>query len=533
MCRHFDQHVRSKAFIRAVYAVAVAISAIFCPVASAGTYLMNTCNVPGRAAATLAPWYWEAAANVAPVDSCARGGGFVFYLGGDVSIPRGAATALTMSLPANGPISIRRVRLWAVARLAGTGSALFVGTNSGAPDGQVTNSDLFGPPGGETLASPHVTPLLPIGTNVFRVLLYCSQSSPDYCYPTSRSPLEVIGAEVTLLESVAPSVTVPGGALVSGGPQSGKRILRYNATDDQSGIELIEVLIDGAVAVRRDFGPECPRSDYAACPKAKAEELTFDTGTLTNGTHRLRVRATDAAGNTTESAGQTVEVSNQLVAGNQLVATPATDAPPLRGGRVTASFAATSKRIVTVSYGSRPKVIGRLIDADGSPVARASIAVVEKVAGRPASIIPVGQTGLDGKYVFRLARRGGSRTVFVRYQAGGGGDALESPALRLRVRAAASLKVALNGVRVRYRGKVLSQVIPRRGVVVVMQGRRRGGTWQSFASRTVRRPGRFTGTYRLRVRRPGVALQFRAVIAKAPGYPYEAGVSATITRRVR
>ncbi len=406
---------------------------------------------------------------------------------------------------------------------ASTGSALFVGTNAGAPDGHVTNSDLFGPPGGDTLATPHETSLLPLGTNVFRLLLYCSQSSPDDCYPYGRSVLEVIGTEVTLLESGPPSANIAGGTLVNGDLQSGTRTLRYNATDDQSGVETVEVLVDGSVALKRDFGSECPHTDYAACMKTRSEELQVETGALTNGTHRLRVRVTDAAGNTSESLGQSVEVSNQTIA----------EAPPLRGGRVTAAFAGTSKRTFTVRYSSRPKVIGRLTDADGNPVAKAPVSVVENVAGRPPNVTPVGQTEADGKYSFRLSRHGGSRTVRVQYQSADGGAAIQSLPLRLKVRAAASLRVTLNGVHVRYLGNVVSPLIPRRGVVVHIQGRRKGGAWQSFSSQRVRPPGRFSGSYRLRVRRPGVALQFRTVIAKTPGYPYETGVSATVTRRVR
>ena len=67
---------------------------------------------------------------------------------------------------------------------------------------------------------------------------------------------------------------------------------------------------------------------------------------------------------------------------------------------------------------------------------------------------------------------------------------------------------------------------------LLLQGRRKGGAWQSFATRRVGRRGQFSGSYRLRVRRPGVALQFRAVITQTRGYPYSAGTSATVTRIV-
>ena len=237
----------------------------------------------------------------------------------------------------------------------------------------------------------------------------------------------------------------------------------------------------------------------------------------------------------TDSPSHQIEVNEAGVAGAGAGtgAGSGASAPPLRGGHVTASFAATSKRTLTASYSGRPKVTGRLRDADGRPVAKAPLTVVEKGAGRPVHIAPIGLTGVDGKFAFRLKRRGGSRTVTVQYQSADGGKPLMSAPLRLKVRAAASLTVALSGIRVRYQGRVVSHGIPARGVVVQMQGRRRGGVWQPFASRRVRQSGRFAGSYRLRVRRPGVTLQFRAIVTEARGYPYEAGTSATVTRRVR
>ena len=507
------------------FAVFLATLVLFCPVASAGTYLMNSCNVPGRPAAGLAPWFYEAAAYITPVDGCARGGGFVFYFGEVQKMPTGATAAWTLSLPSDSPISIRLVRLWTVGRLAGSGSALFVGTNSGAPDGQVTNSDLYGPPGGDTLASPHTTSLLPLGTHVFRILLYCSGSTFDDCYPSSRTVLEVVGAEVTLLESVPPSITMTGGTLLSS-PPSGTRTVRYRAVDDQSGVQGVDLLVDGTVAATKDYGPACPHADYAACAKIRSDELSIDTAKLTVGSHHVQLRVTDAAGNRTESPVQTVDVSNPP---GSVVSGDASSAPP--GGKMTAVFVGSAKRTFTVSYRARPKVRGRLTDANGRPVAQAALAVAERVAGRPIRITPLGKTGEDGRFSFRLHGRGSSRTVHVQYA--NGAEVIASPPLRLKVRASASLAVALAGVRVRYRGRVLSPRIPTRGVVVLMQGRRKGGAWQSFASRRVRQNGHFAGSYRLRVRHPGVVLQFRAVVSTAPGYPYARGASGVVSRTVR
>lgn len=506
--------------------IALAMSLMCCAAAHAGTYVMSNCNVPGHHTSATGPWFWEAATNVVPADECKRGGGFGFYFGGPLAMSRGASAALTIALPPNGPIAIRRVRLWMVARLEGTGSALFVGTNAGAADAQVTNNGLFSPPGGDSVASPSVTPLLPPGTNIFRILLYCSESSSDDCHPTSRSVLEVIGAEVTLLESTAPSISFAGGSILSGDIQSGARTLQFSAADGESGIRSVEVLFDDTVVAKQDFAQECPHADLAACPRTRADELTIDTSVVANGIHRLRLRTTDAAGNRGDAELQRpVHVTN------------ATDrsASEVQNGRVTFAFSGTSRRTTTVNFGARIRVHGRLTDRNGQAVGNATVSLLESDAGRADFVArQTRQTRSDGRFTFRIASRGRSRSLRVEHQSPGGTAALlVSRALRMKVRAAARLAVSLEGVRVRYRGSVVSRPIPSRGILLAMQGRRKGGAWQPFAYHRVRRNGTFRGSYRLRVRRPGVRLQFRAVIPSAGRYPYEPGRSASVTRTVR
>jgi hypothetical protein len=80
---------------------------------------------------------------------------------------------------------------------------------------------------------------------------------------------------------------------------------------------------------------------------------------------------------------------------------------------------------------------------------------------------------------------------------------------------------------------VLSGSTPRGGKLVVLQGRVRGGRWQTFATRRARRGGAFRGAYRLKVRRPGVRLQFRARAVAEAGWPYLEATSRVVTRRVK
>ena len=320
------------------------------------------------------------------------------------------------------------------------------------------------------------------------------------------------------------SPTSPGAPL-SGDIQSGARTVQYTAQDDQSGLQTVEILLDEAVVLRRDLAPQCPHTDTAACQKRRAEELSIDTSSLANGSHRLKVRVTDAAGNIGESEPTRVINVRKVQESAD---------PPSQGGRVTAGFVGTARRTLRVAYSRRVKVRGAVTNASGQPVARAAIGLVETVAGHEPSVTRlVAHTGEDGRFVLQLADRRRSRAVRVQYLAPGSDAPVVSPILKVKVRAAAHLNVSLRGVRVRYQGRVLSGPVPRGGVVVVMQGRRERGTWQPFAYRKVPRSGTFQGTYRLRVHRPGVKLEFRAIVPRTTGFSYETGTSRTVRRRVR
>ena len=85
------------------------------------------------------------------------------------------------------------------------------------------------------------------------------------------------------------------------------------------------------------------------------------------------------------------------------------------------------------------------------------------------------------------------------------------------------------GGRVRFRGRLKGGYVPRRGVLVVLQGHQRGFGWRTF--KTVRaRKGRFKGSYRF-VRAAG-RFRFRAVVREQPAYPWATGRSRPVTVRV-
>ena len=109
--------------------------------------------------------------------------------------------------------------------------------------------------------------------------------------------------------------------------------------------------------------------------------------------------------------------------------------------------------------------------------------------------------------------------------------------LTLKARAAGSLRVRPKAVRVGrsvlLRGRLKG--FRRGGVPVVLQGKLRGARrFQTFADTTSSGRGTFKARYTFRsAGSRGRMFVFRARIRRAPGFPYETGVTRTVRVRVR
>ncbi len=130
------------------------------------------------------------------------------------------------------------------------------------------------------------------------------------------------GIKTTLREVVQPAVGIDGGALLGAGPMRGTNSVAYTAGDDESGVERVEVLLDGAVVATDSFARDltqpvaaqtgyCTYVDFQACPSTHSGLVDVDTTKVPDGAYELGVRVTDAAGNKrTAVAGAPVVIDN-------------------------------------------------------------------------------------------------------------------------------------------------------------------------------------------------------------------------------
>lgn len=500
--------------------------------ARAGTYVMRNCDVPGHRHSPMHPWFALDTpavidSEISVVDACATGGGVAFTLGEPRQIRSGRNAYLVIQKPSGprGQVKFVKVVLWYAARLTGSGQPINFLTHSYLPDGSVANGVSNPPPGSENLvAEQQLNP----DVTYYYVGIFCGPlgggvQTLDPCVAADSVPLQIRGMEVTLSEDIPPVVLQPSGNLLDGGTQSGMRTLTYSTSDPQSGLSKVDVLLDETVVASRDLTPRCSYSDFTVCPASLDENLQIDTRAVPNGPHRLTIRVQDAAGNVrTVQGASTVDVANEPDPGN---------GPSYA---VTAHFKGTKRSTLTVSYARPVAIRGRLSQGSQPPAKGAPIEVLEKLdrRGAPEASTARVETNADGSFSARLATTRPSRMLRVAYRPNGG-EQIVSRALRLRVRAASRLRATLRGRVVHFSGRVLSGPIGRRGKRVLMEGRSPGSAWTQFESFRTDRSGRFSGTYRLRVRRPGVVLKIRAAVPSEDGYGYVSSRSRVVSLRVR
>jgi hypothetical protein len=501
--------------------------------ARAGPYVMRSCNVPGRPNAPMYPWRAvnDPVPGISMVDACATGGGVGFSVDESRQISAGRNLTIAIDKP-SGPrrqITFVRLVLWYAARLAGSGQPLNFFSGSTLSDGSFAAGISNAPPGSENLMAEQV---LNADTRTFEVGVHCGAlngtQAPDPCIPAARVPLLIRGMELTLSEDIPPTVLSLGGDLVDSGPQSGARTLTYSASDPESGLAKVEALLDDTVVGSRDLEPRCFHSDFTVCPASLDESLEVDTRAVTNGPHRLTVRVQDAAGNERVVDHGVVEVENQPGA------KPQDNFSTISAYAIVADFKGSSRSSLSVPYGRRVSVRGRMT-RDSQPVAAGTqIQVLERLDRRGAHerLTRAVATKAGGSFSMGLATSRPSRVVRLAYSPPGGGQVV-SRALRLRVGAGSRVRASLRGRVVRFSGRVLSGPVPKGGKRVQMEGRSPGSAWTMFESLRTDEKGGFSGTYRLRVRRPGVVLKIRAIVPSEAGYGYLGARSRAVSLRVR
>ncbi len=526
---HDDNSGRRRSTLALVAGIAVLVQGVLCAsLARAGTYVLRSCSVPGYPDAPLGPWRADGRPNVPAVDDCANGGGLSFSFTGTHELSPGLGPGIEIALPYSGPqseIKLVKASMWYAARLAGPGQELSIVANRDLSNDTHPPWVVTGSPGAENLSFEQ--DLSPTRIRRYTVSMNCGPPlgpfAPEPCVSDHAIPFVIRGMELTLNEDIPPTVVTPYGTILAGGPQSGVRNLSYAASDAQSGLAKVEVLLGDTVVKSHDLTPRCFYVDLTVCPASDDGTLEVDTRGVPNGSYALAVRVRDAAGNVRLVPGdRAVDVANTL---------PAERVLPYA---IDAKFKDSSRATLTVPYGRRTSIRGRLLQGSHPVGAGRPIEVLERADRRGAheKRTRTVMTKADGSFSIGIATSRPSRLVRLAYHPHNANRTV-SRALRLRVRAASRVRATLRGRLVRFSGRVLSGPLPRGGKRVQMEGRSPGSAWTTFKRLRTDKSGRFSGLYRLRVRRPGVMLKIRAVVPSERGYGFITARSRDVTLRVR
>lgn len=559
--------------------------------AKAGTYVVNSCRTPDGQPASTDGWTWSATdpSLTGYSAACPDGGITLRLLPGKVHDIDATAN---MRFSAPSYTEVVRYRVWRSVRLTAAERYFFSptetlpgGSEEWALDrcGGLSNScTAVGSPANPLGPGNLLDRTPPNPLSKWGVYLSCGRYRSDDTDCRATSPISaeatIWRAETTLLDDDWPAFpAAPAGSLLDGGTLAGVQRVSTIATDRGGGVAATSLEVDGQVVTRATLGDSAgscrePYTTRVPCPTTASGTLALDTAQLADGAHRLRVLATDAAGNTSAWGPVTIVTDNAQAlcapaptpAGTPLrmrtwiepeaqprtgkakrkgkakqhraAASGAHAAPGAHaaGGRGAARAAAAARRrSVTVAMGRATILGGELTDAAGAPVGGAAVCVSARV-GDGGALTPLARLTTDpaGRFSARVPA-GTSRQVWSVVRVAGGAVTAKAT---VRVRARLSLKPARRSLRagqvLTMRGRLAGRPIPRGGVLVNIQAKR-GREWQTF--RQVRVHG--TRAFRVRYRFVGGGgshrYALRAIVPQQGAYPYAPASSKPFRVRVR
>ena len=423
--------------------------------AQAGSYTISEC--PAAGSNDPGPWSVVATPAGAKATCDAGTGDFIGWVGPSLL----SNTSVFLTADATGDITIQRATLWWSVPKSTSGSLMFAEASANGSGIYFAAAPTNGQP--QTFdfsANTVATTSLKIGAwcSFLNGLKGCTLGGPD------TPGLQLFGARLVLQSDTPPTATVTGGNLAAPGTVSGAGTIDYDAASTVSGVRSVDLMVDNQIVATNSYVAQCTYTTWAACPLTEsAQSFTYDTSSLTDGSHDVALQVTDAAGNTTLVDDHTVTTANGNAAAADPPAGPAPAVDPAAnpaaapasdpGAAVAAVAAAVAAAIApqanpvpdppAVCNGvcdSAPRLVlvpsattsttaavpwrrsavtlgGQLLTKAGAPIAGAELQLWETPAGagaRPAEL-GVARTAGNGTWHFRIPA-GPSRTLAVTYR---------------------------------------------------------------------------------------------------------------------
>ncbi|MBJ7481933.1 hypothetical protein, partial [Rhodococcus sp. (in: high G+C Gram-positive bacteria)] len=195
------------------------------------------------------------------------------------------------------------------------------------------------------------------------------------------------------------------------------------------------------------------------------------------------------------------------------------------------------QRTVEIKHGEKIVITGRLVDADGQPLANAQVDVFEQLVLTAAPWLKIGRVTTDsqGGYSFRPTTTASRRLRFAFADEQGSANYRSMREVLVSVRAGMSIsaqrRVLNPGQLIRLRGRVSIDQLPKDGTWVEIQVLD-GGIWRTVATRKTSSKGLWTFKHRLR-QSSGVTFRFRSRLRVVGDVASAEAKSSQVKVRVR
>ncbi len=467
-------------------AVALVACGIAAPAARAGTYDVWSCRGPDGAA--LAAGAWTLAGSAA--DSCAQGGSLRVT-------PDGSARLV----PPPGT-RIAGYELW---RSADDGpipdDTKVIETVASTPF--TVSSGTVGDPKVPLSAANRI-----VATHVPLDVLSLQVACVDGC---DGARIDLYRSRISLDDPLAPTVTASA---------AGDDAVIVNAADKGGGIARLTMSVDGGPeqALAGDCAP--PYTVAGPCPAQAAHAFAIDAP---DGDHSVSGTVVDAAGNTTAWGPLSVAIHRAPAQALPLVTTVAPASPP--------QVLKLARAAIEHAPGATARLGGTLRTVAGAPVAGAQLTVssfdLASDDAEPRVLAPV-TTDASGAFTIALKREGAQR---VTVSSAAGAQATATVRTQLAVTVASSRGRLVKGRLLTLRGKLRGAGASAGGTLVTIESVV-NRAWQPVGSARAKADGAYAWRYRFVHLARDTIFSFRAVVERAPGWPWKSERSAPLKVRV-
>ncbi len=503
--------------------------------ASAGTYVISNC--PAAVIPNGDPGPWTIFNSPQPSKGSCGGGS------GDWIGPRAGSMGwetidgVQVTTPKGSGITIREAKVWwsVPHEIEGALTYALVFAN-GSIVGEYTTP-------AEWKLAPAVY-VLPSTTTTFTLEDFCSNSAADHncVFGSGLNPnLQLYGSELTLDENTLPTGAVTGGNLSTTSTLSGTATLAYAAQDANSGVRRAQLIIDGKAVAEKDYAPQCPYANFAACPTSLSDELHWTTTEASNGTHEAALRITSAAGTTALLDEHTITINNQptqtsneSITGSGPTAQHIANGQPCAGEKIDLEI--NGQHAPTTAYGHQTTIKG-VLHCGTVPIRNARIAITTLDSTTTTAINTSIETALDGSFSY-VVPRGPDRLLQFSYTAysddpGPSATAAATISIRPAIKLRISPRYTRNGRAIRWTGAIAGGPLPAQGVTLDVEVRQ-GRHWRIFDQVVATRTGRFHYIYRFHATNEPTTYKFRVALPAngSQGYPYTPGPSNTVAIHV-